>query len=151
MQLFDLSVISKTCSPHADKDEKSDGTLPSTRSGCREQYSLPLAMLLYRLTHRLSLSQVGRIVWNVYLFFLIVVEWSYQIAWDGVPWITVRWPFVDNRIQQTGAGVPNYLANVWSSWKNKSTWCDLIHYESPFPSMHIYCTWFMHIFNWFIY
>ncbi|CAM6129489.1 unnamed protein product [Calypogeia fissa] len=58
MQLFDLSVISKTCAPHhADKDEKSDGTLPSTRNGCREHYSLPLAMLLYRLTHRLSLSQ----------------------------------------------------------------------------------------------
>lgn len=60
MQLFDLSVISKTCSSSAEKDEKSGGTLPSTRSNCREQYSLPLAMLLYRLTHRLSLSQVGR-------------------------------------------------------------------------------------------
>ena len=53
MQLFDLSVISKSCN---DKEDKNCGTLPSNRGN--GHYSFPLAMLLYRLANRLSRSQV---------------------------------------------------------------------------------------------
>lgn len=55
MQLFDLSVISKTCN---DKEDKNCGTLPSSRNRGNGHYSFPLAMLLYRLANRLSRSQV---------------------------------------------------------------------------------------------
>jgi hypothetical protein len=58
IQLFDLSLISKTCSTCEDKEDKSCGTLPSSRNHGNGQYSLPLAMLLYRLANRLSRSQV---------------------------------------------------------------------------------------------
>lgn len=57
MQLFDLSVISKTCNTCEDKEDK-NGTLPSSRNRDNGHYSLPLAMLLYRLANRLSHSQV---------------------------------------------------------------------------------------------
>lgn len=56
MQLFDLSVLSKSCS--SDKDEKSCSSLPSSKNRRKADYSLPLGILLYRLAHRLSLSKV---------------------------------------------------------------------------------------------
>lgn len=56
MQLFDLSVLSKSCS--SDKDEKSCSPLPSSKNRRKADYSLPLGILLYRLAHRLSLSKV---------------------------------------------------------------------------------------------
>ncbi|KAG6547427.1 hypothetical protein Mapa_010875 [Marchantia paleacea] len=57
MQLFDLSVISKPFSSCGEKEDKDGATLPSTRGCCNGHYSLPLAMLLYRLTNRLSRSK----------------------------------------------------------------------------------------------
>lgn len=58
MQLFDLSVISKTRNTCGDKEDEECGTLPSSRNRGNGHYSLPLAMLLYRLANRLSRSQV---------------------------------------------------------------------------------------------
>ncbi|KAH9325716.1 hypothetical protein KI387_005894, partial [Taxus chinensis] len=56
MQLFDLSVLSKNCSP--DKDGNSCSSLPSSKNREIRDYSLPLGILLYRVAHRLSLSKV---------------------------------------------------------------------------------------------
>lgn len=57
MQLFDLSVISSNCATTTKKDEKME-SLPSSWSRGKGSCSLPLGILLYRLAHRLSLSQV---------------------------------------------------------------------------------------------
>ncbi|GLJ16307.1 hypothetical protein SUGI_0275050 [Cryptomeria japonica] len=56
IQLFDLSVLSKSCS--SDKDGKSCSSLPSSKNRGIRDYSLPLGILLYRVAHRLSLSEV---------------------------------------------------------------------------------------------
>lgn len=68
MQLFDLSVISKTRNTCGDKEESECGTLPSSRNRGNGHYSLPLAMLLYRLANRLSRSQVHSLslLWNIF-------------------------------------------------------------------------------------
>ncbi|KAL2651557.1 hypothetical protein R1flu_019685 [Riccia fluitans] len=57
MQLFDLSVISKPFSSCGETEDKDGATLPSSRGCCNGHYSLPLAMLLYRLTNRLARSK----------------------------------------------------------------------------------------------
>lgn len=56
VQLFDLSVISKNCSATTKKDEKKESLSSSWGRG-KGSCSLPLGILLYRLAHRLSLSQ----------------------------------------------------------------------------------------------
>lgn len=56
VQLFDLSVISSNCATTTKKDEKME-SLPSSWSRGKGSCSLPLGILLYRLAHRLSLSQ----------------------------------------------------------------------------------------------
>jgi hypothetical protein len=58
MHLYDLSVRSKTRNTCGDKEGEERGTLPSSRNRGNGHYSLPLAMLLYRLANRLSRSQV---------------------------------------------------------------------------------------------
>ncbi|KAJ7538467.1 hypothetical protein O6H91_11G049200 [Diphasiastrum complanatum] len=57
LQLFDLTVMSKTHSSCVDEDEKRHKTLPSLKNSYRGCYSLPLAMLLYRIAQRLSQSK----------------------------------------------------------------------------------------------
>eukprot|EP00250_Pteridium_aquilinum_P035430 c9400_g1_i1 orf=185-4822(+) len=56
VQLFDLSVISSNSTTTAKKDVKKE-SLPSSWSRGKGSCSLPLGILLYRLAHRLSLSQ----------------------------------------------------------------------------------------------
>ncbi|KAI5060442.1 hypothetical protein GOP47_0024862 [Adiantum capillus-veneris] len=56
VQLFDLSVISRDHTVSTTKDIKQD-SLPSSWSRGKGSCSLPLGILLYRLAHRLSLSQ----------------------------------------------------------------------------------------------
>lgn len=58
MQLHDLSVMSKPQNTCGDNEDKERGTLPFSRNGGNGHYSLPLAMLLYRLANRLSQSEV---------------------------------------------------------------------------------------------
>ncbi|XP_024397701.1 uncharacterized protein [Physcomitrium patens] len=57
MQLFDLSVISKARNTCGDTQDQKRGMLPPSRNRGNGHYSLPLAMLLYRLANRLSRSQ----------------------------------------------------------------------------------------------
>ncbi|KAL3700287.1 hypothetical protein R1sor_018309 [Riccia sorocarpa] len=57
MQLFDLSVISKPFASCGETEDKDRAALPSNRGCCDGHYTLPLAMLLYRLTNRLARSK----------------------------------------------------------------------------------------------
>lgn len=58
MHLFDLSAMSKSCPTRSESDQSSCGTLPSVRKCSKGRYTLPLAMLLYRLAHSFAHSQV---------------------------------------------------------------------------------------------
>lgn len=67
MQLFDLSVISKTRNTCGDTQDQKCGSLPPSHNRGNGHYSLPLAMLLYRLANRLSRSQVFILVYSLVL------------------------------------------------------------------------------------
>lgn len=73
MQLFDLSVISKARNTCGDTQDQKRGMLPPSRNRGNGHYSLPLAMLLYRLANRLSRSQVFILAnfHGAYIFFML--------------------------------------------------------------------------------